>query len=90
MAQLLIRNLPDEVKESLRERAKSNGRSMEAEARKILVDFIQSAENIVVEYEGPYSPEAIFERFGVKMLPKNRPGRAITFEETQALIDEFV
>jgi plasmid stability protein len=40
MAQLLIRNLPDEAKEALRTRASGNGRSMEAEARAILVDII--------------------------------------------------
>jgi len=40
VAQLLIRNLPDEVKTALRRRAHDNGRSMEAEARTILVDFV--------------------------------------------------
>ncbi|GAA4485804.1 FitA-like ribbon-helix-helix domain-containing protein [Microbacterium panaciterrae] len=40
MAQLLIRNLPDEVKAALRRRAHDNGRSMEAEARAILVDLV--------------------------------------------------
>jgi plasmid stability protein len=36
MAQLLIRNIDDETKERLRERATLNGTSMEAEARQIL------------------------------------------------------
>ena len=36
MAQLLIRNLPDDVKERLRRRAEQHGRSLEAEARDIL------------------------------------------------------
>jgi plasmid stability protein len=36
MAQLLVRNLPDEVKERLQRRAKSNGRSLEAEVRDVL------------------------------------------------------
>lgn len=36
MAQLLIRNLSDEVKERLRRRAERHGRSLEAEAREIL------------------------------------------------------
>lgn len=40
MAQLLIRNLPAPVKEELRARARSHGRSMEAEARQILVDIV--------------------------------------------------
>jgi plasmid stability protein len=38
MAQLIVRNLDDKVKERLRERAKRNGRSLEAEARTILED----------------------------------------------------
>lgn len=36
MAQLLVRKLPEEVKERLRRRAKLHGRSLEAEAREIL------------------------------------------------------
>jgi plasmid stability protein len=36
MAQLIVRNLDDAVKERLRARAKRNGRSLEAEAREIL------------------------------------------------------
>ena len=36
MATLLIRNLPEGVKEALRQRAATNGRSMEEEARTIL------------------------------------------------------
>jgi plasmid stability protein len=36
MAQLVVRNLEDEVKERLRERAARHGRSMEEEVREIL------------------------------------------------------
>ena len=36
MAQLLVRNLDESVKEALRRRARSHGRSMEEEARWIL------------------------------------------------------
>lgn len=36
MAQLIVRNLEDRVKERLRDRAKRNRRSLEAEAREIL------------------------------------------------------
>lgn len=36
MAQILVRNLPDKVKEGLRQRAEHHGRSVEAEAREIL------------------------------------------------------
>lgn len=38
MAQLVIRNLDDDVKTRLQTRAKKHGRSMEAEARDILRD----------------------------------------------------
>lgn len=40
MAQMLIRNLPDEVKAALRKRAQAHGHSMEAEARSILVGTV--------------------------------------------------
>jgi len=36
MAQLIVRNIEDDVKERLRRRAKARGRSMEEEARDIL------------------------------------------------------
>lgn len=36
MAQLVVRNLDDEVKERLKQRAEKNGRSLEAEVRYIL------------------------------------------------------
>ncbi|HKT47176.1 MAG TPA: Arc family DNA-binding protein [Candidatus Acidoferrales bacterium] len=38
MAQLIVRNIPNEVKERLRRRAKRHGQSMEAEVRDILRD----------------------------------------------------
>ena len=38
MAQVLVRNLSDNVKEYWRERAKRNGRSLEAEIRVLLTD----------------------------------------------------
>lgn len=45
MAQLLIRNLPEEAKAALRTRAGAHGRSMEAEARAILVDIVLPSAN---------------------------------------------
>jgi antitoxin FitA len=36
MAQLVVRNLPDEIKERLKRRARQHGRSLEAEVRDIL------------------------------------------------------
>lgn len=41
MANLTIRNLPDDVRDRLRLRAAEHGRSMEAEAREILADATQ-------------------------------------------------
>jgi plasmid stability protein len=40
MAQLLVRNLDDKVKERLRKRARDHGRSMEEEARVILSEAV--------------------------------------------------
>ena len=42
MAQLLVRNLDEAVKEALRRRARCHGRSMEEEARMILCQAIHS------------------------------------------------
>lgn len=41
MSAITIRKLPDEVKQRLRMRAAANGRSMESEAREILVSTLQ-------------------------------------------------
>ncbi|WP_075995312.1 FitA-like ribbon-helix-helix domain-containing protein [Salaquimonas pukyongi] len=41
MATLTIRNLPDEVRQALRERAARNGVSMEQEVRRILAESMQ-------------------------------------------------
>lgn len=90
MAQLLIRQLPDAVKEGLRERARANGHSMEAEARAILTDFVFAATAPALEYEGPQDPDTLFERYGVRVLPLKPDGQAVTFAQTQTLIDEFV
>jgi antitoxin FitA len=42
MAQLLVRNIEETVKERLRRRAKQHGRSMEEEAREILRQAVLS------------------------------------------------
>lgn len=44
MATLTIRNLPDDVRDRLRIRAAKNGRSMEAEAREVLVTAVVPAD----------------------------------------------
>jgi antitoxin FitA len=42
MAQLIVRNLEEDVKRRLRQRAKSHGRSMEEEARVIIRDAVSA------------------------------------------------
>ena len=41
MASMTIRNLPDDVKQGLRERAARNGRSLEDEARRALIALVR-------------------------------------------------
>ena len=45
MAQLIVRNLPDDVKERLKRRAKQHGRSLEAEVREILLDASEPSQH---------------------------------------------
>ena len=54
MAQLLVRNVSDDVKERLRQRAKRHGRSLEAEARAILSDAAgsQKPQGVAVKAAG--------------------------------------
>jgi plasmid stability protein len=47
MATLTIRRLPDEVYENLRQRARLNGRSLEAEARDILTERTRGLDALV-------------------------------------------
>jgi plasmid stability protein len=44
MAQILVRDIEDDVKERLRKRAARHGRSMEAEVRDILRDAVKGDE----------------------------------------------
>lgn len=81
MAQLLIRNLPEPVKEELRERAHGNGRSLEAEVRKILVDLVSAGrEGPVIEWLG--SSERFREQHGGTdlPLPDRQTPRPVDFE----------
>lgn len=43
MANMTVRNLPDEIRDHLREQAGSNSRSLEAEVRSILVQSVISS-----------------------------------------------
>lgn len=46
MAQLVVRNLEDEVKARLRRRAERHGHSMEEEVRDILRDAVKEEDNV--------------------------------------------
>lgn len=81
MAQLLIRNLPEPVKEELRERAHNNGRSLEAEVRRILIDLVTA------DREGPIldwldSSQRFREQHGGVNLqiPERQAPRLVDFE----------
>lgn len=58
MAAVSIRNLDDDVKERLRMRAASHGRSMESEIRAILVEAVTAPD------ERPGMLVTLMERFG--------------------------
>lgn len=49
MATLTIRNLPPEIVERLKERARRNGRSMEQEARDILGERLAARSELLAE-----------------------------------------
>ena len=46
MSAITIRKLPDDVKQRLRMRAASHGRSMEAEARMILIEAVEASARV--------------------------------------------
>lgn len=83
MASLTIRNVDPEVKHRLRVRAARAGRSMEAEARRILKDALGSEE------EGPVNlAEAIRRRFApyggvddLELPPRELAGEPIKFDK---------
>jgi plasmid stability protein len=66
MAQITIRNLPDEVVARLKEIAASNGRSLEAELRLLLQRHARGA--IAAEEAPPYETDAY--RRALEPLPK--------------------
>ncbi len=55
MANLTIRNVPDDVHKNLRIRAAQNGRSVEEEVRRILAQSVGPRR----EYKNPKTPEEI-------------------------------
>ena len=69
MATLTIRRLDDEVYQRLRERARSNGRSLEAEVRHILAEEARTASALVEEMTEFH--EQMIQRHGI--LPDSTP-----------------
>lgn len=57
MAQVLIRNMPDDVVEALRARAKRNHRSLEAELRAILEHEVRASPIRAAEQAPAYGAE---------------------------------
>ena len=62
MASLTIRNIPDDAKQRFRERAAAHGRSMEEEARQLILSVVAKAE--------PAPRKGIFEM----LYEASRPG----------------
>lgn len=72
MATLTIRNLPEPVRRSLKERAAAHNRSMEAEVRAILEDTVASRPDFVTGWLT--STEPLRGEFG---LPERAPSRPV-------------
>jgi plasmid stability protein len=66
MATLTIRNVPDQIRDTLRVRAAMNGRSLEAEIRKIIVEAVDGAR------PGPDEAEAAIEEIRTMIRASNR------------------
>jgi plasmid stability protein len=67
--QILIRNLPDGTKAALKDRARGNNRSLEAEARAILHESLARPSTSIVDllsHEGSESIEFEPERLGLR------------------------
>lgn len=68
MAVLTIRDLDDDVRDRLRVRAASHGRSMEAEVRAILADVVSPVELTLTDALTEFRNES----GGVELLPPSR------------------
>lgn len=79
MANMLIRDIPDETKQRLAERAKLNGRSQNAEALSILEEALQPVQKNWLQI----LRECVEECGGVEELelPPRHPAREFSFEE---------
>ena len=70
MADIIVRRLDDKVKERLRARAKRHGRSLEAEAREILLEAASTSNIDDAEPEFIGLGTLMRQRFGKKGLTK--------------------
>ena len=78
MAQLVVRNLPDDVKERLKDRAKLRGHSLEAEVRTILEDAARSATIRATDEKGFGTLMAeLFKDFGLSKSEQATIDRAV-------------
>lgn len=80
MASVTIRNLPDDVKQDLRERAARNGRSLEDEARRALIALVRPEH--ATPRRGMF--EVLYEgsRPGLDLpIPPDSPASHATFDE---------
>lgn len=80
MASVTIRNLPDDVKQDLRERAAKNGRSLEDEARRALIALVRPEQ--VAPRKGMFEMlyEASRPGFDLPAVPDS-PASYATFDE---------
>jgi plasmid stability protein len=84
LGQLLIRNVPDDLKTALKRRAASRGVSMEAEARAILQQVVESADRKDPEYGLGTRIAALFKDCGFEEGEFQRidePVRFVDFEK---------
>jgi len=72
MASVTIRNLPDDVKQSLRERAARNGRSLEEEMRRALIALVRPEPAEPRKSIGQMLYEASRPGFDLPLPPRSR------------------
>jgi antitoxin FitA len=76
MAQILVRNLSEEAKERLKQRAARRGRSLEAEARDVLeMGSFEPAEPRVLPSKNESFGAQMSKRFGARGLTPKEYGR---------------
>jgi plasmid stability protein len=84
MAQLIVRNLDDAVKQRLAERARRHGQSMEQEVRDILREAVSDMSASEPELDMATRLSAFFSRHGLSQAGieelKGETARAATFE----------